>query len=109
MKSSNQSLHRKLAEKCLGRKLHNNEVVHHINHNSEDNRIGNLRVMKRKDHSFLHAKKKRKLKRMNLYLKWKQIESLNNIDDLSASEHIRRAVDEYLKRKEPKLIRSPSK
>lgn len=40
----------------IGRKLKKNEVVHHINHNREDNRIENLRLMTRSDHQSLHRK-----------------------------------------------------
>lgn len=48
--------------------------------------------------------------RYNLYITKKQKTLLENLDNgITVSEHIRRAVDEYLKRKEPKIISSPSK
>ena len=48
--------------------------------------------------------------RYNLYLTKKQVTGFKNLKDgITVSEHLRRAADEYLKRKEPKLIRSPSK
>ena len=48
--------------------------------------------------------------RYNMYLTKKQKKCLRNLENgITVSEHIRRAVDEYLKRKKPKLIRSPSK
>ena len=46
--------HRAIIEKYLGRKLNNDEVVHHINHDKTDNRIENLEVMQRSLHISLH-------------------------------------------------------
>lgn len=46
-----------IMEKHIGRKLEENEVVHHKNGNKLDNRIKNLEVMNRKSHNSLHAKK----------------------------------------------------
>lgn len=50
--------HRWLMEQKLGRKLHTDEVVHHINENKLDNRLENLEIISRKDHSSHHAKEK---------------------------------------------------
>ena len=55
--SKNIRFHRLIMENKLGRKLKNNEVVHHINGNKLDNRIKNLRVMLKKKHDELHHKK----------------------------------------------------
>ena len=43
-------------ENHLNRKLGKNEVVHHINGNRKDNRIDNLVVMTREEHSRMHHK-----------------------------------------------------
>lgn len=50
--------HRLKMEKHLGRKLKNNEVVHHINENKKDNRLENLKIMTRSEHMSYHAKKR---------------------------------------------------
>ena len=57
--------HRVIVEKSLGRKLSFNEVVHHLNHNRKDNRLENLQVMLRSEHTRLHTIEMHK-KRMEL-------------------------------------------
>lgn len=46
--------HRHLMEQHVGRKLHYDEVVHHINENKLDNRIENLEIKPRADHTSHH-------------------------------------------------------
>lgn len=42
-------------EEEMGRRIEKDEIVHHINHIRTDNRIENLQLMKRSDHSRMHA------------------------------------------------------
>lgn len=46
--------HRVIMEQKLGRKLENNEVVHHKNGDKTDNRMCNLELMTRSEHIRLH-------------------------------------------------------
>lgn len=50
------SVHVVTMEEHIGRKLNKNEVVHHINRNRSDNRLENLQLMTRAEHSRLHRK-----------------------------------------------------
>ena len=50
------SEHRHVMEKILGRKLKDNEDVHHINEVRDDNRPENLMVLTRSEHMRLHTK-----------------------------------------------------
>ena len=46
--------HIRVVELHIGRRITPAEAVHHINHDRKDNRIENLRLLTRKEHSKLH-------------------------------------------------------
>jgi len=46
--------HRYIMEQYLGRRLETKEVIHHLNEDTRDNRIENLRLMKDADHRKHH-------------------------------------------------------
>ena len=46
--------HRFIMQVHIGRKLEFNEVVHHLNGDKQDNRIENLQLMQRSQHSKIH-------------------------------------------------------
>jgi len=48
------SVHRVVMEERIGRKLRPAECVHHVNHDRSDNRIQNLQLMSRSEHTALH-------------------------------------------------------
>ena len=55
---------RAVAEEHLGRLLQDNEIVHHINHDKNDNRWENLQVVTHSQHAILHHRKPGPIKRM---------------------------------------------
>lgn len=54
--NKNRRQHVIIMEHHIGRRLEKDEVVHHINGKRSDNRIENLQLMTRAEHSALHAK-----------------------------------------------------
>jgi hypothetical protein len=52
-RDSRKLVHRWMAEKKMGRKLYDHEVVHHINRNKLDNRFENLFVCENQSHHFM--------------------------------------------------------
>lgn len=47
--------HRLIMENSIGRYLEPHEVVHHINHRKDDNRLENLQLLTKKEHDRLHC------------------------------------------------------
>lgn len=47
--------HRKVVEDVLGRPLRTDEIIHHINVNRSDNRIENLTILSKSEHSKVHG------------------------------------------------------
>ena len=54
-KNKGRSQHTVIMENEIGRRLYQNEVVHHIDHNRSNNNISNLELMTRKEHCRFHA------------------------------------------------------
>jgi len=52
------AIHRVIAEEVLGRKLKPDEEVHHIDFNHHNNRIENLQILSKSEHSKIHAARK---------------------------------------------------
>lgn len=51
-------LHTVLVERKIGRYLYESEVVHHLNHVRDDNRLENLVLMDKKQHMSMHMKQR---------------------------------------------------
>lgn len=51
--------HRKIVENYIGRELLPSEDIHHKNGIKDDNRIENLEIMKKSEHTSFHAKQKK--------------------------------------------------
>lgn len=49
-------LHRYIMEQSIGRKLATDETVHHINGVRDDNRLENLEILSRSEHTIQHPK-----------------------------------------------------
>ena len=56
-------LHTIIMEQHIGRYLTHGEVVHHINHDKEDNNINNLQLMTKYEHQSMHMKERHEKRR----------------------------------------------
>lgn len=61
--------HRLIMECVIGRRLKEDEVVHHKNKNKSDNRLENLQLMTFKEHAALHLKERLNNRRNDLSIK----------------------------------------
>lgn len=59
-------LHTVIMERAIGRYLHDDEVVHHINHDRKDNRLENLQLMNKKEHRSMHMRERHEKRRNDL-------------------------------------------
>ena len=53
-------------EREIGRYLEKDEVVHHINHIRDDNRLENLRLMNKREHISMHMKERNAIRRKKI-------------------------------------------
>lgn len=68
----NELEHRSIAKKMLGRDLHQNEIVHHINGKKKDNKLRNLCLMDREKHEHFHAWLRWKKEKSGLYPRFRE-------------------------------------
>ncbi len=57
---NNELVHISVMEKKIGRRLKDDEIVHHINEDKTDFRRRNLQLLNRKDHFKVHVVDKKK-------------------------------------------------
>jgi hypothetical protein len=60
--------HRAIVEKALGRKLTKEEIIHHKDHNPENNDLANLEVVSRREHNIELFKGKNRLYKYRRHL-----------------------------------------
>lgn len=87
-------VHRTVMEEHIGRKLSRYEVVHHINGNIHDNRLGNLRMMSLSEHSKMHRigseKSDEAKKKLSITNTGRQLPTLWKMNEQQTKEAIKR-------------------
>lgn len=91
-----------VAEKKIGRRLTEGEVVHHINGNKLDNRPENLIVMTKSQHAKLHGNSKKRIIMCNRCGKERQNHGRGLCPSCYHYEFVHGNLENYSKIREPK-------
>lgn len=92
--------HRHIMEQYIDRTLKKNEVVHHINGDPMDNRIENLQLMKRSEHTSLHNMGKSRKGQMPMEARKRLSERMkgNKYGSHPRSEELKKQISQAVKK-----------